>query len=128
MRQQASGAIVNCSLIGGLVGGAERSVYHAAKHGVLGIVELFKNCPPSHLVYYWLDQYAADPVLGGSYERTCLEPSFLWGRMKQYEFRRSICLMNTSDIGIPLSLIESYSVSRSMIRKPSLGSTPNALQ
>ncbi|MGA8529344.1 MAG: SDR family NAD(P)-dependent oxidoreductase [Acidobacteriaceae bacterium] len=36
MRQQGSGAIVNCSSIGGRVEGAERGVYHAAKHGVIG--------------------------------------------------------------------------------------------
>ena len=34
MRTQGSGAIVNCSWLGGLVGGAERGTYHAAKHGV----------------------------------------------------------------------------------------------
>src|SRR5436305_3240837 len=37
MRQQGSGTIVNCSSLGGLVGGAERATYHAAKHGVLGL-------------------------------------------------------------------------------------------
>lgn len=36
MRQQGSGAIVNCSSLGGLVGGAGRATYHATKHGVLG--------------------------------------------------------------------------------------------
>jgi NAD(P)-dependent dehydrogenase (short-subunit alcohol dehydrogenase family) len=39
MRQQGSGAIVNCSSLGGLVGGAERGTYHAAKHGVLGLTK-----------------------------------------------------------------------------------------
>lgn len=39
MRQQGSGAIVNCSSIGGLVGGAGRGTYHAAKHGVLGLTK-----------------------------------------------------------------------------------------
>jgi NAD(P)-dependent dehydrogenase (short-subunit alcohol dehydrogenase family) len=39
MRKQGSGAIVNCSSIGGLVGGAERGIYHAAKHGVLGLTK-----------------------------------------------------------------------------------------
>ena len=37
MRKQGSGAIVNCSSLGGLVGGAERGIYHAAKHGVTWI-------------------------------------------------------------------------------------------
>jgi NAD(P)-dependent dehydrogenase (short-subunit alcohol dehydrogenase family) len=39
MRRQRSGAIVNCSSLGGLVGGAERGTYHAAKHGVLGLTK-----------------------------------------------------------------------------------------
>jgi NAD(P)-dependent dehydrogenase (short-subunit alcohol dehydrogenase family) len=36
MREQGSGAIVNCSSLGGLVGGAGRATYHATKHGVIG--------------------------------------------------------------------------------------------
>ncbi|MGI4840985.1 MAG: SDR family NAD(P)-dependent oxidoreductase [Janthinobacterium lividum] len=39
MRRQGSGAIVNCSSLGGLVGGAERANYHAAKHGVIGLTK-----------------------------------------------------------------------------------------
>lgn len=39
MRKQGSGAIVNCSSLGGLLGGAERGSYHAAKHGVLGLTK-----------------------------------------------------------------------------------------
>ncbi len=39
MRKQGSGAIVNCSSLGGLVGGAERGIYHAAKHGVIGFTK-----------------------------------------------------------------------------------------
>jgi len=39
MRKQGSGAIVNCSSIGGLVGGPGRGTYHAAKHGVLGLTK-----------------------------------------------------------------------------------------
>ncbi|MFU8874581.1 glucose 1-dehydrogenase [Micromonospora sp. SL4-19] len=37
MRSQASGAIVNCSSLGGLVGLPGRAAYHASKHGVLGL-------------------------------------------------------------------------------------------
>ncbi|MFE5754478.1 glucose 1-dehydrogenase [Streptomyces massasporeus] len=37
MREQGSGAIVNCSSLGGLVGLPERAAYHAAKHGVIGL-------------------------------------------------------------------------------------------
>jgi NAD(P)-dependent dehydrogenase (short-subunit alcohol dehydrogenase family) len=39
MRKQGSDAIVNCSSIGGLVGIAGRGVYHASKHGVLGLTK-----------------------------------------------------------------------------------------
>lgn len=39
MRKQGTGAIVNCSSLGGLVGGAERGIYHAAKHGILGFTK-----------------------------------------------------------------------------------------
>lgn len=39
MRAQGSGVIVNCSSLGGLVGGAERGIYHAAKHGILGFTK-----------------------------------------------------------------------------------------
>jgi NAD(P)-dependent dehydrogenase (short-subunit alcohol dehydrogenase family) len=37
MREQGSGAIVNCSSIGGLIGLPGRSIYHASKHGVIGL-------------------------------------------------------------------------------------------
>ncbi|UGY01562.1 glucose 1-dehydrogenase [Bradyrhizobium quebecense] len=39
MLRQGSGAIVNCSSIGGLVGGAKRGSYQASKHGVLGLTK-----------------------------------------------------------------------------------------
>jgi NADP-dependent 3-hydroxy acid dehydrogenase YdfG len=39
MRTQDSGAIVNCSSLGGLVGQAGRASYHAAKHGVIGLTK-----------------------------------------------------------------------------------------
>jgi NAD(P)-dependent dehydrogenase (short-subunit alcohol dehydrogenase family) len=37
MREQGSGAIVNCSSLGGLVGLPSRATYHASKHGVIGL-------------------------------------------------------------------------------------------
>jgi NAD(P)-dependent dehydrogenase (short-subunit alcohol dehydrogenase family) len=37
MRAQGTGAIVNCSSLGGLVGLPGRASYHASKHGVLGL-------------------------------------------------------------------------------------------
>jgi len=39
MRKQGSGAIVNCSSIGGVLGGAQRGTYHGAKHGVIGLTK-----------------------------------------------------------------------------------------
>lgn len=39
MREQQSGAIVNCSSIGGLIGLPGRAVYHASKHGVIGLTK-----------------------------------------------------------------------------------------
>lgn len=39
MRKQGSGAIVNNSSIGGLVGVPGRAIYHATKHGVLGLTK-----------------------------------------------------------------------------------------
>jgi NAD(P)-dependent dehydrogenase (short-subunit alcohol dehydrogenase family) len=37
MRTRGSGAIVNCSSLGGLVGIPGRASYHASKHGVIGL-------------------------------------------------------------------------------------------
>ena len=39
MRTRSSGAIVNCSSLGGLVGNPGRASYHATKHGVLGLTK-----------------------------------------------------------------------------------------
>lgn len=39
MRRQGSGAIVNCSSIGGIRAGAQRGIYHGAKHGVIGLTK-----------------------------------------------------------------------------------------
>jgi NAD(P)-dependent dehydrogenase (short-subunit alcohol dehydrogenase family) len=39
MRKQGSGAIVNNSSIGGLIGIAGRAMYHASKHGVIGLTK-----------------------------------------------------------------------------------------
>lgn len=39
MREQGSGAIVNNSSIGGLIGNPGRAAYHATKHGVLGLTK-----------------------------------------------------------------------------------------
>lgn len=39
MRKQGNGSIVNNSSLGGLVGLPERAVYHASKHGILGMTK-----------------------------------------------------------------------------------------
>lgn len=39
MRKQGSGAIVNNSSIGGLIGIPGRAIYHASKHGVIGLTK-----------------------------------------------------------------------------------------
>ena len=39
MKKQSSGAIVNCSSLGGLVGLPGRAAYHATKHGVIGLTK-----------------------------------------------------------------------------------------
>jgi NAD(P)-dependent dehydrogenase (short-subunit alcohol dehydrogenase family) len=39
MRKQGSGAIVNCSSIAGLIGIPGRAMYHASKHGVIGLTK-----------------------------------------------------------------------------------------
>lgn len=39
MRDQGSGAIVNCSSLGGLVGLPQRAAYHGTKHAVIGMTK-----------------------------------------------------------------------------------------
>jgi len=39
MRTQGSGAVVNCSSLGGLVGLPGRAAYHGSKHGVIGLTK-----------------------------------------------------------------------------------------
>jgi NAD(P)-dependent dehydrogenase (short-subunit alcohol dehydrogenase family) len=47
MLEQGSGAIVNCSSIGGLIGLPGRATYHASKHGVIGLPKVLRsNTPP----------------------------------------------------------------------------------
>lgn len=50
MRKQGSGAIVNNSSLGGLVGIAERGIYHASKHGVVGLTRSAGlECAPKNI-------------------------------------------------------------------------------
>ncbi|GAB3396249.1 Rossmann-fold NAD(P)-binding domain-containing protein [Azotobacter armeniacus] len=43
VRKQGSGAIVNCSSIGGLTGRALIAAYHGTKHGVIGLTRHYRH-------------------------------------------------------------------------------------
>ncbi len=47
MQRQGSGAIVNCSSIGGLIGNPGLAAYHGSKHGVIGLTKsaALENAP-----------------------------------------------------------------------------------
>ena len=49
--QQGSGTIVNYSSLGGLVGGAERETYHAAKRGCTKVEKASRDNLPSILEF-----------------------------------------------------------------------------
>ena len=75
MRKQGSGAIVNCSSIGGIVGGARRGTYQASKHGVIGLtkaaaiefgakgVRVNAVCPGSARTQLNLERVAGNPAI-----------------------------------------------------------------
>jgi len=93
MRKQGSGTIVNCSSLGGRVGGAERGIYHAAKHGVIGftksaaleyatqVIRINAVCPG----LFWTPM-ADQMVAGGQGEALkAMEKSIPMGRMGRPE-------------------------------------------
>ncbi|MFD2572453.1 SDR family NAD(P)-dependent oxidoreductase [Spirosoma soli] len=76
MRKQGSGAIVNNSSIGGLVGGFGRSAYHAAKHGVLGLTK-------SAAMEYAPQGIRINAVCPGTIETPMVDTMFRTGDLSQ---------------------------------------------
>jgi NAD(P)-dependent dehydrogenase (short-subunit alcohol dehydrogenase family) len=92
MRAQASGAIVNCSSLGGLVGLPGRAAYHASKHGVIGLttsaaleyaprgIRINAICPGTIET-----AMVADMVAKGEFDRTEAAAATPIGRLGQGE-------------------------------------------
>ncbi|MBD2705179.1 glucose 1-dehydrogenase [Spirosoma sp. BT702] len=76
MRKQGSGAIVNNSSIGGLVGAPGRSAYHAAKHGVLGLTK-------SSAIEYAPQGIRINAVCPGTIETPMVDTMFRTGDLSQ---------------------------------------------
>lgn len=80
MKQQGSGAIVNNSSIGGLVGGVGLSSYHAAKHGVLGLTK-------SAAVEYATHGIQINAVCPGTIETPMVEKMISSGKFSEQGFK-----------------------------------------
>lgn len=79
MKKQGSGAIVNNSSIGGLVGGVGLSAYHASKHGVLGLTK-------SAAVEYSSQGIQINAVCPGTIETPMVEDMIKSGKFSEEEF------------------------------------------
>jgi NAD(P)-dependent dehydrogenase (short-subunit alcohol dehydrogenase family) len=80
MRKQGSGAIVNNSSIGGLIGGAGRSAYHAAKHGVLGLTK-------SAAIEYASEGIQINAICPGTIETPMVDNMIKSGKFSEQAFK-----------------------------------------
>lgn len=82
MKKQGSGAIVNNSSIGGLVGGVGLSAYHAAKHGVLGLTK-------SAAVEYSSQGIQINAVCPGTIETPMVDDMIKSGQFSEDAFKNA---------------------------------------
>jgi NAD(P)-dependent dehydrogenase (short-subunit alcohol dehydrogenase family) len=80
MKKQGSGAIVNNSSIGGLVGGVGLSAYHAAKHGILGLTK-------SAAVEYSSNGLQINAVCPGTIETPMVDKMIKSGNFSEEAFK-----------------------------------------